>query len=278
MAMTLGNIKEDGSVSFTWSTTNSSGASATRDTIGTISVRRHDDGTDCTGTSVTDSEDTPDTGLHECIIDTNDNANYTTANDYTVWLDGAIIDGVTLNVSLAHFSIENRYIDANLTDVSGTPVSLDAVVDANVTQIDGEDVTVATTYDANVTEVNGVGVSVASLMDSNVTQIDGDAQSATDLKDFTDTGYDPVAHKVVGVQTTDVNTDMLTVSAILGGVVDGSIDVETALKRILSATSNDIVATGTDPKELVYKDSAGADVMTHSVPASGSGRTSTIAP
>ena len=45
------------------------------------------------------------------------------------------------------------------------------------------------------------------------------------------------------------------VSGILAGVVDGSIDVETALKRILATTSNDTVISGTDPRVLADRKS-----------------------
>jgi len=62
---------------------------------------------------------------------------------------------------------------------------------------------------------------------------------------------------------------------IMGAIVDGTVDLETALKRILSTTCNSIVATGTDPKVLAYKDDAGTStVVTHSVPTAGTGRTS----
>jgi len=62
---------------------------------------------------------------------------------------------------------------------------------------------------------------------------------------------------------------------ILGSLVDGSIDVETALKRILSVVSNDSVITGNDPRVLSFKDSAGTStIVTHTVDGGGSGRTS----
>jgi hypothetical protein len=103
----LGDFKEDSTVAFLWSTNDGDGASITRSTDGTVKVRRLDDGTDCTGTSVTDTEDTPVTGVHECIIDLSDNANYTTGDDYAVYLDGATVDSQTVNGVLAHFSIES---------------------------------------------------------------------------------------------------------------------------------------------------------------------------
>lgn len=113
MAPYEGDIAEDATIAFGWSTNDVDGSSITRATDGTIKVRRLDDGTDATGTSVTDSEDTPDTGLHECIIDTSDNANYTVGDDYTVWLDGAVIGEATVNAVLATFSIENRFDEVN---------------------------------------------------------------------------------------------------------------------------------------------------------------------
>ncbi|MHA1809344.1 MAG: hypothetical protein ACTSYH_03425 [Candidatus Heimdallarchaeaceae archaeon] len=106
----LGDFVEDTEVVFHWSSFDSNGASITRSTNGTIKVRR-DDGTDCTGTSVTDTEDTPDTGIHECKINTGDNSNFAIGYDYTVWLDGATIDSQTVNSTLACFSIQNRVVD-----------------------------------------------------------------------------------------------------------------------------------------------------------------------
>lgn len=102
-----GDIAEDATITDWWNTNNAAGASITRAVDGTIKVRR-DDGQDCTGGSVTDTEDTPDVGIHEVAIDTSDNANYAIGHDYVVWLDGATIDGETVNAALFSFSIENR--------------------------------------------------------------------------------------------------------------------------------------------------------------------------
>ena len=120
--MYLGDFVEDAEVVFYWNTNDSDGASITRATDGTVKVRR-DDGTDCTGTSVTDNEDTPDTGIHECKIDTSDSANFAVAYDYTVWLDGAVIDGATVNAALAHFSVENRFVEVDVTKIGGAAQS-----------------------------------------------------------------------------------------------------------------------------------------------------------
>jgi len=112
----LGDIQEDATVSFLWNTFDAMGASVTRATNGTVKVYRIDDGTDCTGTSVTDTEDTPATGVHTCIVDTSDNANYAAGHDYAVWVEGAVIDGQTVNACLALFSIENRMTTELIAD------------------------------------------------------------------------------------------------------------------------------------------------------------------
>ena len=108
MSMYLGDFVEDDSdVVFYWNTNDSNGASITRATDGTVKLLR-DDATDCTAGAVTDTEDNPDTGIHRCVLDLSGNANCIVGHDYLVWLDGAVIDGQTVNSALAHLSIDNR--------------------------------------------------------------------------------------------------------------------------------------------------------------------------
>jgi len=127
-----GDIAEDATITFRWNTSGANGASITRGTNGTVKVIR-DDGTDCTGTSVTDTEDSPDTGIHLCQIDTNDNANYTTGHDYTVWLDGATIDSQVVNAALAEFSIENRFTNVSKYGGNAVTATVSGIPDVNVT-------------------------------------------------------------------------------------------------------------------------------------------------
>ena len=103
----LGDFVEDTTVWFPWSTNDTSGGSITRAVDGTVKVRRSD-GTVIT-TGITDNEDTPLTGMHECSIDLSAHADYATGYDYFVYVEGATIDGQTINANIASFSIENRY-------------------------------------------------------------------------------------------------------------------------------------------------------------------------
>ena len=110
--MYLGDIAAGATITFRWSTNDKNGASITRSTNGTIKLIR-DDGTDCTAGCITDTEDSPDTGLHTCAVDTSGNVNCIVGHDYDVWLDGAVIDTETVNAVLAIFSIQNRHFINN---------------------------------------------------------------------------------------------------------------------------------------------------------------------
>ena len=118
----LGNLTEDQTIHFMWSSYGADGASITRATNGTVSVYKANGTTQSTA-GVTDTEDFDSlTGIHLCIIDTSADAFYAVANDYAVVLSAATIDGKTVNAVLALFSIENRFIEADVTKWNGTAV------------------------------------------------------------------------------------------------------------------------------------------------------------
>jgi len=162
MSEPIGDILEDQSFTFWWPTNDAAGGSITRATDGTIKVDR-DDGTDCTGTSVTDTEDDPDTGLHRVTIDTSDNANFATNHRYMVWVDGAVVDGETVNGKLAEFSIElsalNRQVDVTkwLGTACSTPTTAGLpevdVIHWDGAAVDGPDT--AGVPNVNLVEIDG---------------------------------------------------------------------------------------------------------------------------
>ena len=115
----LGDIAEDASISFTWSTNDVDGASITRATDGEVRVYK-DGGVGQSTAGVTDTEDFDGlTGVHLCVIDTSADAFYATGSDYSVVLQCAVIDGQTVNAVLAEFSIENRFAEVDLTHILG---------------------------------------------------------------------------------------------------------------------------------------------------------------
>lgn len=130
--MYLGDYTEDATLDFKWSTNDAGGASVTRATNGTISVYKANSTTQTT-TGITDTEDFDGlTGIHHCRIDLSSDAFYATANDYTVVLSAATIDGETVNAVLAHFSIENRHQPTGSSPPSAASIA-DAVWDESLT-------------------------------------------------------------------------------------------------------------------------------------------------
>src|SRR5690242_14153725 len=92
-----------------WQTFNSSGASVTRATDGSIRIYKDNSDTQRTSSAgITDTEDADSlTGVHRINIDTSDNTDsgfYAAGHDYFVVLQGATIDGQTVNAYLGSFS------------------------------------------------------------------------------------------------------------------------------------------------------------------------------
>lgn len=62
------------------------------------------------------------TGGHQIVIDTSDDTVggfWVTGADYFVRIEGVTIDGATINSFVAHFSIENRFNEVNVTKILG---------------------------------------------------------------------------------------------------------------------------------------------------------------
>jgi len=122
--MYLGDFLEDSTLHFIWSTNDGNGASITRSGDGTIHVYKDNAaGTEVT-TGITNVEDFDSlTGIHSCTIDLSSAAFYAIGANYTVILKAATIDGQTVNAVLAHFSIENRFTEVDVTKWNGTAVA-----------------------------------------------------------------------------------------------------------------------------------------------------------
>ena len=122
--MYLGDFKENSTLYFCWSTNDKNGASINRPTNGTIKVYKDDNTTEST-TGITDTEAFDNlTGIHNCKIVLTD-AFYATGHDYSVVLDGAVIDGETVNAVLATFSIENRFAGSSLFEKAANTIITD---------------------------------------------------------------------------------------------------------------------------------------------------------
>ena len=109
--MYLGDYPVNGPVEFKWNSQGLDGASITLGTDGTLRLYKNGSLTQRTSSSgITFTEDFDGiTGEHHLSILTSDNTDagfYAAGNEYQVMLVGAVVDGKTVNTTLAHFSIE----------------------------------------------------------------------------------------------------------------------------------------------------------------------------
>lgn len=102
-----GDYQAGQTVTMYWETAKASGESVTRTTNGTVYVKKV--GGSQVTTGVTDTEDSPATGIHTVTVVTTDG--YFTPGDYSVYGLTMEVDGVTpINHYIGCFSIQNRYV------------------------------------------------------------------------------------------------------------------------------------------------------------------------
>lgn len=121
----LGDFRTGATVRLMWNTNAVAGESITRATNGSIRIYKNGSTTERTSSAgITDTEDFDTlTGVHHLSIDLSDNTDagfYASGNDYFVVLQGATIDGKSINAELASFSIENRNPQVDVTKFGGT--------------------------------------------------------------------------------------------------------------------------------------------------------------
>jgi len=110
----LGDFVEDSVINHPWDTNDANGASITRAVDGSIRIYKNNTDTQkTTANGITDTEDFDGlVGIHQLSVDTSDDTGdvgfWERGNDYFVVLQGATIDGQTVNAVLCSFSIENR--------------------------------------------------------------------------------------------------------------------------------------------------------------------------
>jgi hypothetical protein len=184
MTQWLGDYKEDETVYFLWSTNDRSGASITRSTDGTVQVYK-DNGVAQSVAGVTDTEDFDSlTGIHACTIDLSADAFYAAGADYAVVLAGAVIDGETVNAVLAHFSIENRFDEVDMTKLSGDATAADDL-ELLVENAKGTDHKILVSTDAQ--DLSGsLDVNAKTLEDGAITAAKIAADAITAAKIATD--------------------------------------------------------------------------------------------
>lgn len=123
----LGDYAEDyATLNFKFSTHKADGTPATLSGTPAISVYKANGTTQSTaGITLTADFDSV-TGLNNVLIDLSADAFYAVANDYSVVITTGTVDSVSVvGTVLAHFSIENRFNEVDVTKISGDSTAAD---------------------------------------------------------------------------------------------------------------------------------------------------------
>ena len=234
----LGDFRVSTIVYFKWNSNAVAGESVTRATNGTIRIYKNGSTTERTSSNgITDTEDFDTlTGVHHCSIDLSDNTDagfYAAGNDYDVVLATATIDGKSINASLAHFSIENRNPQVDVTKWLGTAAATPTV--AGVPEVD-------------VTHFNGVaGTFSGGRPEVNTSHLGGSAiqQSGGYIKvsEGTGTGQIDLTAGRPGIDWAKISNPT-TVVGLSGTTVKTATDVETDTQDIQSRLPAALTAGG----------------------------------
>jgi len=121
----LGDLTEDQTIDFKFSTHKADGTPITLAGTPAVKIYKANATDSETATGVTLSVDFDGvTGLHNVRIDTSADAFYATGNDYSVVITTGTVDSVSVvGTVLATFSIENRFIEADLAKILGTALT-----------------------------------------------------------------------------------------------------------------------------------------------------------
>ncbi len=221
----LGDFVEDSALHFMWSTNDALGASITRSGDGTIHVYKDNAGGTEVTTGITNVEDFDSlTGIHSCTIDLSSAAFYAVGANYTVVLKASTIDGQSVNAVLAHFSIENRFNEVDVTKWLGQAPSV------NVNGVPRVDVEY---YDGST------GTATSGIPHINAIQISGDSTAADNLEAILDGS---------GISSdVDITMRSLTITSDVGvGVaITGSSEAVT-----ITSASNDGIAISAGAKGI----------------------------
>lgn len=210
--MNLGDFRVGATVEFKWNAFSGLGGSITRQTNGSIRIYKGHSATErSSAAGITDTEDFDSlTGLNHVQIDLSDNTDsgfYAAGSEYQVVLQGAVIDGQTINAVLAHFSIERDSVVlaaiAVLNNLSAGQVRTELT-----TELGRIDATISSRLATSGYTAPPSAASIRAEMDSNSVDLDAIGALATSINNKT-TNL-PAAPAAVGdIPTANQNADAL---------------------------------------------------------------------
>lgn len=225
--MYLGDFAAGATVEFNWNAFSGLGGSITRATDGSLRVYKgHSITQRSSAAGITDTEDFDAlTGLNHVQIDLSDNTDagfYAAGSEYSVVLQGAVIDGQTVNAALAHFSI------ARATAFLGTPAGASLAADIAAIKALLPTALVSGRMDSSV------GAMAASVL--TATAINNDAITAAKIADG---AIDAATFAAGAINAAAIAPDAIGASEL---AADAATEIGTAVwaatTRVLTANTN----------------------------------------
>jgi hypothetical protein len=169
----LGDYAEDyATLNFKFSTHKADGTPIALAGTPAISVYKANGTTQSTaGVTLTTDFDSV-TGLNNVLIDLSADAFYAVANDYQVVITTGTVDSVSVvGTVLAHFSIENRFQEADVTKIAGVAVSTStAQIGANIVSQDNIDF--GALQKASITAAVPAAADIKSALEADGSKLD----------------------------------------------------------------------------------------------------------
>ena len=258
-----GDFETSALVHIPWDSVNSSGASVTRATNGTISVYK-DAGTTQSTTGVTDTEDFDGlTGIHWITIDlSSDGTFYSAGSNFSVVLSAATIDGQTVNAVLGAFSIRNR--SALMPTTVGRKLDVSAGGEAGVdwanvgsptttVGLSGTTVKTATDVETDTADIQTrlPAALVSGRIDASVGAMAADVVTATAIATDAIGSAELAASAVTEIQSglatsaalATAQTDLTTILARIGAFAGSGLNTILGVLRALGAKAAALTPT-----------------------------------
>lgn len=230
-----------------------------------------------TGVTLTENFDGL-TGVHLVAIDTSaDGTFYSAGSEFDVVLAGAIIDSLAINAALFSFSLENRSALMPTTDGRKLTIESDGMGHADVKEWLGVAPLALSSQQVQAVVPNTQKVDVNTIKTQAVTASAGVTVGAFVGQATAAIGVNASGHvsRVVLVDTTTTNTDMLSVAAVNAEMVDvistdtliDGKSIEAALEYIAAICAGKVSGAGTGTE--VFKGLSGSTRVTVTVDANG---------
>lgn len=175
------------------------------------------------------------TGNHLITIDTSVDTDYATGSDYLVRIEGATVDGETINAFIGSFSIENRYTGAVVSVPTVEQVRTE--MDANSTQLQ------AIVQDTNI----DLPSSISAISDTVVAILDDTNAAAPKIDDIqarslTSAAKNSLEAGLKGNITGTVAAGSTTTSIVTAGLNLSSTDLDQLKGKVITFASDTTTA------------------------------------